>query len=284
MVKGMVSIIIPTFNEEKNIGRLLDSINSQSYRKLETIVVDDGSKDGTVKIARELGAIVFKRKHAERSTQRNYGAKESKGEYLLFLDADMELEKDVVKACVHESRDFSLVIIPERTVGKGLIPQVRRFEREMYEGDASIELARFFKREVFFEFGGYDPKLTGPEDYDLFYRVNRKYESTRETLGYILHHEEDTTLGRLLKKKFYYAGKGAYYAEKHPELILKQGTILFRRAYIRNWKKFLQEPLIGGGFIIIRILETIWALSGYIKSVGILGFLRTLGFLLNEKK
>jgi glycosyltransferase involved in cell wall biosynthesis len=276
-----VSIIIPTFNEKKNIGRLLLSIKSQTYKNIETIVVDDGSKDKTVAIAKKYSAKVFSRKHAERSAQRNYGAEKSSGKYLLFLDADMELTELVVERCVKTiiKTKTAGITIAERTVGEGIIPKIRNFEREMYMGDPTIEVPRFFDKKIFFEFGGYDLRLTGPEDYDLPYRIGKKYKLSR-TNEYILHHEEGATLMKLLKRKYYYASKGAVYASKHPELIATQGNTLIRGAYFRNWKKFLISPVLGILFISVRILETIWAVAGYISVVGFLGFLRSLTKLL----
>ncbi len=263
----LISIIIPARNEERNISRLIESINNQTYKNIETIVVDDGSTDKTVSIAKKMKAKVFSRGHLERSAQRNYGAEKSRGKYLVFLDADMELEKNVIKDTLKTAleKKYKLLIIPERTVGDNFVAKVRNFEREMYMGDFSIEVARFFQRDIFFEFGGYDLKLTGPEDYDLPYRISKKYKIGRSK-EYILHHEEEATLSRLLKRKFYYAKKGATYAKKHPELILTQGNLLFRKAYLKNWKKFLKQPLLGISFIFVRTLEATWAVAGYISS------------------
>jgi hypothetical protein len=57
--------------------------------------------------------------------------------------------------------------------------------------------------------------------------MRSKYKSSR-IREYIYHHEENLSLYSLLNKKFYYAGRGASYAQKHPKLIWVQGTILFR--------------------------------------------------------
>lgn len=277
MAKPLVSIIIPAWNEARNIGTLLQSIKNQSYKNTETIVVDDGSTDKTFEIAKGLGAKVFRRTRHERSVERNFGASKAKGIYLVFLDADMELTRDVISDCLQtiEKGKYKLLVIPEKTVGNNFIARVRNFEREMYMGDFSIEVARLFDAKVFKEFGGYDLKLTGPEDYDLPYRISAKYEIGRSH-EYILHHEEDNnaTLPKLLKRKYYYAKKGAIYAGKHPELIASQGNLLFRRAYIKNWKKFIRQPFLGISFIVIRILEATWAVVGYISAVGFLTFIK----------
>lgn len=282
--KPLVSVIIPAFNEAKVIGRLLESLAGQTYGNIETIVIDDFSTDSTAAVAGRFKAKVFTRSHADRSKQRNFGAKKSKGEYLIFLDADMELTPKVVAEAVAKLQlgGWAALVIPEKTVGKGFIQKLRRFEREMYLGDATVEAARVFRRERFFEFGGYDESLTGPEDYDLPYRIGKKYKIGR--VGkFILHHEERRTLAGLLKNKFHYAQKGAGYARKHPELIATQGNLLLRKAYFKNWRKFIKEPLLGVGFIGVRTLEMIAAVLGYLSVVGPIGFVRTLGKMLLSK-
>lgn len=271
-----ISVIVTTKDEGKNIERFLKSVKKQTYENLEIIVVDNNSSDNTKEIAKKYTSKVYN-KGPERSAQRNFGAEKASGKYFVILDADMELTNKVVEDCVEiaNSKKYKVLVIPEKTTGQGYISKVRQFEREMYMGDLTIEVARFFERNAFFEFGGYDLKLTGPEDYDLPYRISKKYQIGRSN-EYILHHEGSLTLKKLLHKKFYYASMGSVYARKHPELIWVQGNLLFRRAYFRNWKKFIFHPFLGSTFLVIKFLETIWAVSGFISSVGILGFTRVI--------
>lgn len=269
-----VSIIITTKNSALTLENLLQSIKNQTFKNREIILVDNNSLDDTLRIAKKYTKNIYT-KGPERSAQRNFGAQKAKGEYLLFLDADMELKRNVIKECVKITDSFKAIVIPEKTVGRGLLQDIRRFEREMYEGDLSVELARFYDKKVFEKAGGFDEKLTGPEDYDLFYRVNKKYPVGR-IKSYILHHEEGLTLPKLLQKKFYYANMGAGYAEKHPELIKTQGTIFFRKTYLKHWKKFIKNPVVGFCFLFTRILETIFAVSGYISAVGFIKFIKKL--------
>ena len=270
----IVSIIIPTYNEERNIGRLLSSIKKQRVSGIETIVVDDGSKDKTITIAKKYTSKVYSRLHAERSVQRNFGARRARGKYVLFLDADMELTPGVVRDCLDTINKFKGLVIPETTIGQSLLSKIRKFEREMYMGDSTIEVARFFDKKVFDEFGGYDVNLTGAEDYDLPKRISHKYLIGRAK-EYILHHEEVRTLATQLKKKFYYAEKSALYAQKHPDLISKQGILIWRRAYLKNWRKFMNHPFLGVSLIVVRFMETVAATLGFIKAVGIIGFIKT---------
>lgn len=278
MQMDLISVIITTKNSALTLTKLLESIKCQTYKNFEIIVVDNNSSDQTVKIVKRYTKKVFNI-GPERSAQRNFGAKKALGKYLLFLDSDMELTENVLKECAKKSIRFKALILPEKTVGEGIVPAIRRFEREMYEGDSSVELARFYDRKIFFQIGGYDESLTGPEDYDLSYRFSKKYKIGR-IQSYVLHHEEGIRWTKLLQKKFYYAKKGSLYAEKHPELITSQGTILFRKVYLKHWKKFVLNPVLGICFLVTRVIETAFAVAGYICAVGIINFSKKLFFIL----
>ena len=93
--RPMVSIIIIAYNEEKYIGKLLDSIGAQGYEKYEIILVDDHSTDRTVEIANAhssgMPIKIVQKDIRGASRSRNYGATFARGDILLFLDADAVL-------------------------------------------------------------------------------------------------------------------------------------------------------------------------------------------------
>lgn len=264
----LISVIITTKNEEANIKRFLMSLKNQTTKDFETIIVDNHSTDKTVEIANKFTDRIYL-KGPERSAQRNLGVEKAKGKYVLIVDADMEFSPGVLGSCLDSIKNYKALIIPEKTVGNNFMANIRKFEREMYMGDATIEVARFFVKEVFCELGGYDLSLTGTEDYDLPKRIMDKYG--RNSIGWakqwIFHHEDGLTLIKQLKKKFYYAEKSVLYVKKHPDLILIQGNMLIRLAYIRNWKKFLQRPLLASTFVFIKVLENSAAVLGFFKGI-----------------
>jgi glycosyltransferase involved in cell wall biosynthesis len=97
----MLSIVIPTYNEEKYLPRLLQSIRLQSFADYEIIVADNNSTDATVAIAKQYGAIITSGGLPGKG--RNEGAKITSGNVLLFLDADVILqEKDFLSDCLLE--------------------------------------------------------------------------------------------------------------------------------------------------------------------------------------
>lgn len=180
MKQPLVSVIITTRNEEKNIETCLKSIKKQAYQNIEIILVDNNSSDMTVELAKKYTRDIYN-KGPERSAQRNYGVKMSKGKYVLILDADMNLSPNVVKECVSvmQTNKVGGVIIPEESYGVGFWSQVKKLERSFYVGSDLIEAARFFSKKVFIDIDGFDESITGPEDWDLSQRVKKKFGLTR---------------------------------------------------------------------------------------------------------
>src|SRR3989338_8449801 len=116
--KDLVSVIITTKNEDDVIKKLLQSINNQTYKKVEVILVDNNSEDNTIKIASKFKGVKIYNWGPERSAQRNYGVRKSFGEFLLFLDADMRLSPKVVESCVKATKskkNIGSVVIPEQS-------------------------------------------------------------------------------------------------------------------------------------------------------------------------
>jgi len=102
-----VSVIIPARNEEKNLPYLLDSLQKQTYKPYEIIVVDDFSEDSTSEIAKTFGAKVIKNRELPKGwTGKNWalwnGFLESSGDVLIFLDADVRLSPFAVESLLKE--------------------------------------------------------------------------------------------------------------------------------------------------------------------------------------
>lgn len=91
------SIIVPVYNVEKYIKKCLDSIESQTYKDYEVIVVNDGTKDNSMDIVNNYNVKILNQKNKGLSEARNEGVKKAKGDYILFLDSDDYIEKDLLK-------------------------------------------------------------------------------------------------------------------------------------------------------------------------------------------
>jgi len=261
----LVSIIITTKNSQKFIGSCLKTLKNQSYQNIEIIVVDNFSDDKTKEISLRYTSKFFE-KGPERSAQRNFGAGKAKGKYILILDSDMELMEDVITECVEKiesEKDIKAIIIPEISYGESFWAECRALERSCYIGDETIEAARFFEKNTFFEFTGYDEQITGPEDWDLPQRIGKRYEISR-IKSQIRHNEADLSLIRTIKKKYYYSKNFFEYVKKHPEIAKKQINIVFRPAFFRNWRKLVKDPIHTFGFLFMKLCEAIAGVVGII--------------------
>ena len=267
---SLVSIIITTKNEAAVIKRLLVSLKDQSYKNIEIIVVDHPATiDKTGRIAKRYTRNVFV-KGPERSTQRNFAITKSKGRYILILDADMNLSKDVVKECVDiftrqkKKEKIGGVIIPEKSYGAGIWAKAKALEREVNKGEEYFEAARFFPKNVFEEFGGYDTSLTGPEDWDLPQRISRKYKIFR-IRSFIRHSEGRPTLIGLAKRKYYYGLSVDKYLKKQNLPIIGKTTVYFLRpAFYRNWRLIVRDPWTGFCMIVMLFFENFGGGLGYL--------------------
>lgn len=263
-MKKLISIIITTKNEEVVLKDLLTSIFKQSYKNFEIILVDNFSTDKTVKIAEKYTKKIFT-KGPERSTQRNFGVKKARGEYVLIVDADMVLTRNVLRSSlkvITSSPKLEALVIPEKSFGDGYWAKCKAFERQFYLGDKNIEAARFFKKRIFEKFGGYDTKITGPEDWDLPLRMKKAGVTIGRISEFILHNERKFSPWRSAKKKFYYALHSKEYLNRHPEMILTQGNLFFRPQFYKNLNKLLENPPVTLGFLFTRFLEMSGAFIG----------------------
>lgn len=96
-----VSVIVPTYNEQKEIGECLNSLNQQTFKDLEIILVDDGSTDSTLITLKSFKNIkVLKQDHDGTAKARNLGAKYANGEILVFVDADMTFDKNFIEKII----------------------------------------------------------------------------------------------------------------------------------------------------------------------------------------
>ena len=173
-----ISIIIPTYNEEEYLPKLLESIKSQDFTDYEIIVADAQSIDNTREIAEEFGCIVVE--GGLPGPGRNRGAEVAKGEILLFLDSDLELTEHYLTSVIEEfeSEDLGIAITQ--------MTPLSQKKRDKYLHD----LANWFmiavenikphgagcygiisKKELHDEVNGFDEDLSFGEDTDYIERV-----------------------------------------------------------------------------------------------------------------
>lgn len=111
-----VSIVIPIYNVEKYINRCLDSLINQTYKNIEIICVNDGSKDNSLQILKEYQKkdnriIIIDKMNAGVSSARNDAIRKSTGSYITFVDADDWLELDAIESLYNTMREQNVDVI-----------------------------------------------------------------------------------------------------------------------------------------------------------------------------
>ena len=172
-----ISIIIPTINEANNLPLLLSDL-STIHKEGEIIIVDCGSEDKTIDIANIYGAKVFISKERNRGLQLNIGARNSKGDWLIFLHADTRLTHDwfrktnsFLKGNKNIIYYFKFKINHKRIIYRVLeiLVNIRsKYFKQPY-GDQGL----IMNRNIYFKNNGFR-KIPLMEDVDFLRRLNNK--------------------------------------------------------------------------------------------------------------
>jgi glycosyltransferase involved in cell wall biosynthesis len=194
----LVSIVIPSFMEEKYIGNLLQSIANQTYQPIEAVVVDGDSTDQTVQICESFGAKVINFPEKNIATARNIGADNSSGDILLFVDADCILEHKYVEDIVNALSE-NIVLSNGLDVGyelgfSGGVFNIVKLTKERHETSRGYCI----RKQDFYSIGGFNEALNPlygfREDLDIGLKVREMFGI--EAIKYL----PDTILGTSVRR------------------------------------------------------------------------------------
>ncbi len=178
------TIIIPTYNRRELTMRAVDSVLAQSLTDFRLILVNDGSTDGTEKLADLYrGRITYlEQKNRGVSASRNRGIKAADSPYIAFLDSDdywfatkLQAHADFIKA--NPAIRIHQTLEQWHRKGKRVNPRERHLKREGNIFLPSLDLclispsASMLHRDLFTEYGLFDENLPACEDYDLWLRI-----------------------------------------------------------------------------------------------------------------
>ena len=165
MDREKVSVIIPTYNNEKYIEKCLYSVINQSYGNLEILVINDGSSDRTESLIREIQQeddriLLFSQKNSGVSVSRNRGIEAATGRYLIFVDADDYVGKDYIRDLVNcaEKKKADMVICglkmvdEQGTVLQNIVPgEYQKGSKEEWTFRISAVCSHLYRRELWLE-------------------------------------------------------------------------------------------------------------------------------------
>ncbi len=173
----MISIIIPTLNEEKLLSRLLDNLKNQTFQDFEIIVADADSSDRTRSIAEDYGCKIVDGGFP--GVARNNGAKFASGNYLVFFDADVSISNNFLKDAFSEFQERYLEVstcpyIPDSEDYKSWFDLYNAYAKAFqYVRPSCGGAFMLMTRRIFERVGGFDESLKLAEDHNFVKRASQ---------------------------------------------------------------------------------------------------------------
>jgi glycosyltransferase involved in cell wall biosynthesis len=248
----LVSVIIPCYNGEAFLEEAIESALAQTYRPVEVIVVDDGSTDRSPAIAHRFPVRYLRQYNRGLTETRNRGIRESKGDYVVFLDADDRLRPEGIEAgvCALLERPECAMIVGDHVFvsedGRHLRDSHKdcllnsHYQALLKSNFIEMISSVLFRRDVLEEVGGFDPGLRVAEDYELYMRIARKYPiccHSSVVSEYRLHRTNASRNSALmLSMTLQVLHRQVPYVRSHPSLWLAflEGARVWRRQYGRQ--------------------------------------------------
>jgi len=176
MLLPSVAIVVPSYNEERDIGRLLDSLMKVNYpkKKLDIIVVDDGSTDRTSEIVSRYPVKLIKCEHGGPGHARNFGWKAAKSDIIIFLDSDMVVDPKYIKEMVKFFEDPKIAGAHHRELllnEKSLISRLLYLRSVLSWKTTKLRVSRSYRKKILEEVKGIDPDYGYYDDQILGLKV-----------------------------------------------------------------------------------------------------------------
>ena len=219
MIKPYVSFVIPVLNAENDIGRCLISIQNLAFLAdaYEVIIVDNGSTDRTPQIVRDLGFAIEIVPNAHVSALRNRGVAMARGDYIAFVDADVELSPHWLQNALTAFTDNHVVAsgcypgVPQDATWVQRTWDTHQRGRQLENKTEAISwlpsMNLIVRRDDFLAIGGFNEHLETAEDVDLCYRLKHRGAILHNTAMQAIHWGEARDL-RTFWRKETWRGKG----------------------------------------------------------------------------
>ena len=224
-----VSLIVPAYNEEKNIAKAINALARLDYpsEKLEILVIDDGSKDNTLEIAKKTAASiknisvkVFSKRNGGKASAINFGISKTKAEIIATLDADSFVTKDALMKMIGYLEDPKVVSVTSSLKvykPKGFLQRIQHIEYLfsifMRKNFAFLNVIHItpgplsiFRKSFFDRYGGFDED-NPTEDTEIAFRIQSKHYKIENSVDAIVYTVAPTNFNVLLKQRVrWYSG------------------------------------------------------------------------------
>lgn len=251
MGEPLVSIIIPTYNVERYIEECIDSLLKQTYKRIEIIVIDDGSKDATpylLKSYEERILLKLNKKNQGQGAVRNHGLEQANGEYILFVDSDDWIDVEAVEILIGKALDTEADLI--RFNGK-----------TVFEGDSDLSKENLYtfnsilnEKVLYTNVGLLDANRKAYSASPCLYLI-KKEVIEEELLSFpegVLHEDEYFTTKLFISiKSMAYVNKALYYRRYRLASTMTENT---KEHKVRSFKSYLK---------VFKLLEELYLSNQY---------------------
>jgi glycosyltransferase involved in cell wall biosynthesis len=177
-----ISVIIPSYNQQEYLADCIESVLTQTIKPYEIIVVDDGSTDNSLEIARKYPVTVVSQRNKGLSAARNTGIMNSSGDYILPLDADDMLMENCIEVMTKAINETKCDIIAPsfKEFGVRNQPLILTGMPTLEDFKTANRLPYFcaIRRSALLECGGYSPRMTwGWEDFHIWFDLITRNKS-----------------------------------------------------------------------------------------------------------
>ncbi len=231
-----VSVIVPVYNAHESINRCIEALLDQTYQreKYEVIVVDDGSTDGTADIIKDYPVKYIYQKNQGPAAARNKGAKQARGDIILFTDSDCVAANNWIEEMVRPFQSTEVVAVKGvyRTNQKSLTARFAQIEFEerfeMLKKVKSIDMvdtySAAFRREIFLKEGGFDESfpVANNEDTELSYKISKAgYKMVFNPNALVYHLNHPDSIKKYFRLKFWRGYWRMVVYKMYPDKMLK---------------------------------------------------------------
>ena len=226
---GLVSVIIPAYNEEVNAVQTINSLLQQDYPELELVFVDDGSKDNTLTVVQSAFAhhpkvAIVSKPNGGKASALNVGIQHAKGDYVVCIDADSQFKQDAITQLMQKfdndatdrSSKAEVAAVAGNVKVGNEVNMITRWQSIEYITSQNFDRRAFdylncitvipgaigaFKKEIILQAGGFTTD-TLAEDCDLTMRILRLGYTVRNCITAISYTEAPETLPQFFKQRF----------------------------------------------------------------------------------
>jgi glycosyltransferase involved in cell wall biosynthesis len=272
----LVSVVIPCHNYARFVGEAIDSVLTQTHRSIEVIVVDDGSSDDTVAVAKRYPVRLLEQPHLGVCVATNNGIRASRGQYIMRLDADDILAPAYVEetlAALMREPGAALAYADGTYVGtrNGPVP-LQPFDVESLAEGAYAPCLALMRRSSCEQVGGYDVRLTPYrcEDWDMWLSFAERGMTgvlVRKPLWFYRKHGRSRVRAVLslagLEREY---GTIAHLQDKHPQLFSTRKLIRrLARLPGRLWRRdvSLRFAMLLTTFYAVMLARTVLLRTGH---------------------